>query len=96
MKIITKKSLDQLSSEPLHPLLLKVITRIVKLGAGIVHITPDHHVFVKLATGISELRGALCRALLSMDATLPTTQGTVLRVCGVAAVSVRQSFPPKA
>ena len=59
MKIITKKSLDQLSSEPLHPLLLKVITRIVKLGAGIVHITPDHHVFVKLATGISELRGAL-------------------------------------
>ena len=59
MKIITKKSLDQLSSEPLHPLLLKVITRIIKLGAGIVHITPDHHVFVKLATGISELRGAL-------------------------------------
>ncbi len=59
MKIITKKSLYLLSSEPLHPLLLKVITRIVKLGAGIVHITPDHHVFVKLATGISELRGAL-------------------------------------
>lgn len=59
MKIITKKSLDLLPSEPLHPLLLKVITRIVKLGAGIVHITPDHHVFVKLSTGISELRGAL-------------------------------------
>lgn len=59
MKIITKKSLDLLSSEPLHPLLLKVITRIVKLGAGVVHITPDHHVFVKLSTGISELRGAL-------------------------------------
>ena len=59
MKIITKKSLDLLSSEPLHPLLLKVITRIVKTGAGIVHITPDHHVFVKLNVAITELRGAL-------------------------------------
>ena len=59
MLIITKKTLPLLSSEPLHPLLLKVITRIVKLGVGIVHITPDHHVFVKLNVGITELRGAL-------------------------------------
>ena len=59
MKIIVKKTLHLLSSEPLHPLLLKVITRIVKSGAGIVYITPDHHVFVKLSIAISELRGAL-------------------------------------
>jgi len=59
MLIITKKSLDLLSSEPLHPLLQKVITRIVKTGVGIVHITQDHHVFVKLNVAITELRGAL-------------------------------------
>ena len=59
MLIITKKTLPLLSSEPLHPLLLKIITRIVKSGVGIVHITPDHHIFVKLCVAINELRGAL-------------------------------------
>ncbi len=59
MLIITKKTLPLLSSEPLHPLLLKIITRIVKSGVGIVHITPDHHIFVNLCVAINELRGAL-------------------------------------
>ena len=59
MLIVTIKTLDLLSSEPLHPLLLKIITRIVKSGVGIVHITPDHHIFVKLCVAINELRGAL-------------------------------------
>lgn len=59
MLIVTIKTLPLLSSEPLHPLLLKIITRIVKSGVGIVHITPDHHIFVKLCVAINELRGAL-------------------------------------
>ena len=59
MKIIIRKTLHLLSSEPLHPLLQKVITRIVKTGVGIVYITPDHHIFVKLSIAISELRDSL-------------------------------------
>ena len=59
MKIIHSKSLHLISSEPFEPLFVKVITRLVRKGVGVVHITPDHHVFIQLSAGITELRGSL-------------------------------------
>lgn len=59
MLIINSKSLHLLSSEPLPPLFVEVITRLIRLGVGVVYITPDHHVFIRLCPGCEQLRGAL-------------------------------------